>query len=236
MARDPASASAEYLAQFRTDIEAFITREAVESCVERGVFERAPLKIAKYIAFCDPSGGSSGSFTLAIAHKEQGRVVLDAIRESKPPFSPEAVVADFVTLLKHYRVSQIDGDRYAGEWPREQFRKQGIDYKPAEKPKSDLYLDMLPALNSRQVQLLDKSRLMEQFIGLERRTARSGKDTIDHRPGGHDDLANAVAGVVSALMAQTGGYDTSMKWVAGDRDGGRFTYAHYFAALGLLFR
>jgi hypothetical protein len=31
--------------------------------------------------------------------------------------------------------------------------------------------------------------------GLERRTARGGRDTIDHAPGGHDDLANVVAGV-----------------------------------------
>jgi hypothetical protein len=31
---------------------------------------------------------------------------------------------------------------------------------------------------------------------LERRTARSGKDSIDHPPGAHDDVANAVAGVL----------------------------------------
>jgi hypothetical protein len=31
------------------------------------------------------------------------------------------------------------------------------------------------------------------------RTARSGKDSIDHSPGGHDDLANVVAGVLVGL-------------------------------------
>ena len=35
--RDPAAASAEYLAEFRTDIEGFVTREAVDACVDRGV-------------------------------------------------------------------------------------------------------------------------------------------------------------------------------------------------------
>jgi len=34
-----------------------------------------------------------------------------------------------------------------------------------------------------------------------RRTARSSKDSIDHSPGGHDDLANAVAGAGDCIVA-----------------------------------
>jgi hypothetical protein len=42
--------------------------------------------------------------------------------------------------------------------------------------------------------------LRAQFVGLERRVGRTGKDSIDHAPGGHDDLANAAAGaLVNAL-------------------------------------
>ncbi len=37
------------------------------------------------------------------------------------------------------------------------------------------------------------------IVGLERRTSRGGRDSIDHGPGGHDDLANAVAGVLYLL-------------------------------------
>ena len=43
MERDPAAASAEYLAQFRSDIETFVTIEAVRACVEAGCRERPPL-------------------------------------------------------------------------------------------------------------------------------------------------------------------------------------------------
>jgi hypothetical protein len=43
---------------------------------------------------------------------------------------------------------------------------------------------------------LDIPRLISQFHGLERRTARGGKDSIDHGPGAHDDIANAVAGAI----------------------------------------
>jgi hypothetical protein len=62
--------------------------------------------------------------------------------------------------------------------------------------KSDIYRDALPLLNSRRCQLLDIRRLITQLHGLERRTARGGKDSIDHGPGAHDDVANAVAGAI----------------------------------------
>ena len=96
----------------------------------------------------------------------------------------------------------VTGDRYGGEWPREQFRKRGIEYKPADKPKSELYLELLPAINSGKVELLDNTRLLAQLRSLERRTSRIGRDTVDHGPGGHDDLANAVAGALVGVMAR----------------------------------
>jgi hypothetical protein len=58
---------------------------------------------------------------------------------------------------------------------------------------------MLPILNSRQCQLLDNRRLLMQLHGLERRTARGGRDSIDHGPGQHDDVANSVAGSLVLL-------------------------------------
>jgi hypothetical protein len=58
--RDPASAEAEYNAQFRTDIAAFVSTEVLDACTAQGVFEIAPLPAINYVAFVDPSGGSSG--------------------------------------------------------------------------------------------------------------------------------------------------------------------------------
>jgi hypothetical protein len=60
-----------------------------------------------------------------------------------------------------------------------------------------LYTDLLPHINSCRIQLLDNPRLIAQLTALERRSARGGRDTIDHPPNGHDDIANAVAGLVS---------------------------------------
>ena len=113
---DPEAASAEYGAEFRSDLEALVSQEVVKACIEEGVYERPPQFIHRYVAFADPSGGSADSMTLGIAHKEGNTVLLDAIREIKPPFSPEAAVAEFATLLRTYRISTVRGDKYAGEW------------------------------------------------------------------------------------------------------------------------
>jgi hypothetical protein len=57
--RDPAAAAAEYLAQFRSDIESFVSREAVEACVTPNCRERAPIPIrVRYHGFVDPAAAA----------------------------------------------------------------------------------------------------------------------------------------------------------------------------------
>jgi hypothetical protein len=161
MQEDPARAAAEYLAQFRTDIESYISRECVEACVTRNVFERPPERNVSYFAFCDPAGGSgTDSMTLAIAHKNslKGTVVLDCLREVRPPFSPERVCSEFAVTLKSYGVLKVFGDKFAGAFAVEQFRQFGIilDHEGI-RPKSDLYVDLLPLINAGRIELLDNA-------------------------------------------------------------------------------
>jgi hypothetical protein len=196
MEADPEAASAEYGAEFRGDLEVFVSREIIEACVSTGVTVRSPIDNVTYRAFVDPSGGSNDAMTLAISHPEGNRSVLDCVLERKAPFNPDAVTLEFAQTLKSYRVSTVTGDRYAGEWPRERFQAHGITYQPAEMNRSELYLAFLPLLNSARVDLLDSPRMVAQFVGLERRTSRAGRDTVDHAPGAHDDIANAVAGAL----------------------------------------
>ncbi|MGI4800695.1 MAG: hypothetical protein ACRYG8_43065 [Janthinobacterium lividum] len=209
---DPAAASAEYGAEFRSDIAAFVTREVVDAATVPGRFELPHITGTTYRAFVDPSGGSVDSFTLAIAHHEAERAVLDVLRETKPPFSPEGTVTEYCALLKSYGLTQVTGDRYAGEWPREQFRKHGIEYVLSDRPKSDIYRELLPVLNSGRAELLDSRILTTQLCGLERRTARGGRDSIDHAPSAHDDLINAAAGAL-LLVGKRSGFDSSYSWV-----------------------
>jgi hypothetical protein len=216
--RDRASAEAEYLAFFRSDIETFVSYEVVSACVGDHV-EMAPLDALSYCAFVDPSGGSADSFTLAISHADGERAVIDCVREITPPFSPDAVIEEYATRCKAYRITSLTGDRYGGEFPRELFRKHGIEYQCAEKPKSDLYRDLLPLLNAGRIVLPRNERLVAQLVGLERRTARSGRDSIDHGPGGHDDLCNAIAGAAALAIDKTS-YLGDYKWLTEDTDVG----------------
>jgi hypothetical protein len=215
MEEDQPRAMAEWFAQFRSDVETFVAREVVEAAVVPGRYELPPVSGASYVAFCDPSGGSSDSFTLAIAHRDKDdRCVLDALREVRPPFSPEQTVETFAALLKSYSILRVGGDKYAGEWPREQFRKHGITYEPSAKPKSDSYRDLLPLLNSGRIELVDHPRLVAQACGLERRCARGGRESIDHAPGARDDLINAAAGVAAATNRGKYRYDSTLSWVS----------------------
>jgi hypothetical protein len=115
-------------------------------------------------------------------------------------FSPESVVAEFSNLLDSYCITKVTGDHYAGEWPRERFRVHGLTYETCEAPKSDIYRDTLPLINSGKVQLLDHPRMISQLCSLERRVSRAGKDSIDHPPHAHDDLCNSAAGALIRVM------------------------------------
>jgi Terminase large subunit, ATPase domain len=195
---DPASAAAEFGAEFRDDINSFLTPEIVESCVERGVYERSPVPGTTYFSFIDPAGGSGkDSMTLCVAHLENNdTVVIDCIRERKPNFSPSDVVEEFVETLQSYNASIVHGDRWGGEFCRQPFRDKSVFYKLFERDKSAIYRDALPVFNSRKVNLLDNRVLIGQLCALERRPSSSGKDKIDHMRGAHDDVCNAVCGAI----------------------------------------
>ena len=211
MKDDMPRASAEYLAQFRSDIASLIDPELIESATRPKPRELPHASGIEYRAFCDPSGGGADGFSLAIAHREGDQVNIDLVRERHG--SPAATVAEFSVVLKDYGIRTVTGDRYAGRWPGDEFAKHGVTYRQADRDRSALYLELLARLNSGQVTLPPDPKLSRQLCALERRTGRSGRDMIDHPPGGHDDLANAVAGAVTLcavprLTSKTG-------WVSG---------------------
>jgi hypothetical protein len=119
IAENPAKNRAEYLAEFRRDIEGYVSLEALEACVIPGCYERRPERDTSYLGFCDPSGGGGqDGMTLCIGHTDHATdtVVIDCLRERMPPFSPEQVVEEFSAVLRSYRVSSVFGDRFGGMW------------------------------------------------------------------------------------------------------------------------
>lgn len=202
---DPEAYRSEVMGEFRAGLSALFDPDVLEGCVA-GRLDLPPGWTANeggttqygYKAFVDPSGGRSDAFTLAIGHPFRSRTIVDSVRAWPAPFNPAGVVAECAAFLRKYRIERVVGDRYAGEWPREAFRSHGIAYEVAEKAKSDLYLDLLVAVNSGTIELPNDPALLREMRGLERRRGSAGRDRIDHAPGAHDDRANAVAGLVGA--------------------------------------
>jgi len=219
LATDEPAARAEWLAEFRSDLEAFVSREVVEAATVPGRRWLQPVQGTRYFGFTDPSGGGQDSFTVAVAHVEerQGQrvAVLDYVGERRPPFSPEQVAAEYAEVLKAYGVTTVQSDRYAGEWPVEVFARHGITVEQSAAAKSDPYRELLPLLNSGRCELLDHPKLHAQLLSLERRTARGGRDSIDHPPTAHDDVVNAAAGalVTASTVPREPGMITFMRIV-----------------------
>jgi hypothetical protein len=201
---DPAAASSEWLAEFRDDLASFISIELIESMVDRNVMARPAVPGARYHAFCDAASGTGkDSFALAVGHKSGESIIIDLVHEQRPPFNPQTAIAECCNVLRTYNIRTISGDRYAPGFTADAFQRHGVHYRYSEHDKSQLYVEALPALVSGRVRLPDNRRMVTQFANLERRTGPSGRDRVDHprNDNAHDDLANAVAGVVVAVDA-----------------------------------
>ena len=141
------------------------------------------------------SGGRSDDHAIAIGHRDGRKVVLDFCKRYKPGQSPYAVVGDMADQLSTYDIKRVHGDNYAADWVAKAFQEARIQFIKADRNKSALYLELLPRLGSGEIELLDNETLIDQLANLERCTRSGGRDIVDHPKGGHDDLANAVAGV-----------------------------------------
>jgi len=190
---DYSAARAEYFAEFREDLETFLSVEVIDSVIQRSRYELLYNKRWVYNAFVDSSGGRAEAMTLSIAHREAEKVIQDCIRVKKPPFNPGQCVREFAEVLKSYGLTSVTGDKYGAEWVTSAFRKEGIGYKNSEASKSEIFLEFLPLVMQGQVELLDHREQMVEFRQLERLTGR-GKDIVDHPRGLTDDIANSCAG------------------------------------------
>jgi len=198
---DPEAARAEWDAEFRSDLSAFLDDELIDTAIEPGrPLELPPRSEFTYSAFTDASAGRHDSFCIGIGHREGERIVADVIRGRSPPFDPATVAAEYAKLAKQYRCQEIVGDNYSGDWVVNAFRDAGIGYRRAEHPKSVLYLEGLPAFTRGLVSIPDHPALGRELRLLERRTSRMGRDVVDHPAGGaSDDHANVLFGIIWLL-------------------------------------
>jgi hypothetical protein len=200
-AKDPVSASAEFGAQFREATNDFISLAMIASRTSEGITERPYRDDHRYVAFCDSSGGKGDSACLAIGHYEDKakQAVLDVLREIEAPHSPEHACAEFAAIMRGFHCHEVILDRFATSFVAGHFQRAGISYKESKFNRSQLYVALLPHLNSGTILLLDNERMAQQFAGLVRSPGRNA-DAVDHRSGAHDDCSNACAGCLVEIF------------------------------------
>jgi hypothetical protein len=69
---DELAARAEYGAEFRRDLEAFVSREVVEAATVPGRVGLPPVEGTRYLAFADPSGGAQDAHVRRTARRPPG--------------------------------------------------------------------------------------------------------------------------------------------------------------------
>ena len=199
--RDPERAASEYLAEFRDDVGAFLDRELVERCTDAGVTQRAPLPGVDYAMAADFSDGKSDSTAAAIAHLEDGVVVLDALFERRPPFPPSEVFRELAAFARPFRIARVVIDKFAAGLVGDGLRAVGLSSEVREASTSDTYLHVVPAFAEGAVRLIEDRRLHHQLTQLQRHVRASGGAFVTHPARSHDDLAAAVASVIDHLRS-----------------------------------
>src|SRR5262249_55127501 len=162
-----------------------------------------PEERRKYYAFVDMVGGGADDCVLAIGHRgDDGRAIVDLVEKQTgdaPGYNPLAAVAKFVGIVRNYGIKRVVLDGYAGSTFRHAFEHHGgLIGEVRGEGKTVFYEDFEAALNSGEAELLDDAKMQEQFLTL---VVRGEK--VDHLPGDHDDLANAVAGLVWLIRRET---------------------------------
>jgi hypothetical protein len=198
---DPQRARAEFLSEWRSDLSDFVPGDVIEEATDYGVAERAPIDGVRYLAFADAAGGTGAdSYALAIVHRERnGTVMIDAVREYKPPFVPAAVIRELAELVKFYGITTVRGDKWGGGFHSSEWQNHDIRFVPADRTTSDAYLATLPLLLAERVRLVDNDTLRRQLSGLERRVHGAGRESVSHAVNAHDDVAAAVCGAIAAI-------------------------------------
>jgi hypothetical protein len=98
----------------------------------------------------------------------------------------------------------ITGDAYSKEWCAGFYRTAGkLDYKQSPLPRSQLYLEGQVYFSRGLVSIPDNPTLLRELRLLERRVARSGRDSVNHPGGGHDDHANSLFGCLYVALKAT---------------------------------
>jgi hypothetical protein len=192
---DAEAARSEWDGEFRSDLSGFLDDQSIDDAIDHArPLELPPRDNIDYWCFADMSGGRADFSACCLSHLEGERVVVDVIRGR--PGDPGAATEEYAVLAKQYRCTRITGDNYGADLVSGPYRELGMEYAVSPLVRSEIYLATLPTWTRGMVSMPNHAATIRELRMLERKVARSGRDSVNHAPGQHDDHANSLCGAI----------------------------------------
>ena len=198
--RKPGVYKVEHLAEFKQDVASMYAPEMIDAAVnENRTLELSCNETHDYFCFVDVAGGGGkDSYAIAIGHRtKEERIIIDVVRSRAPKFNPDEVTREYVKLCSQYRIYQVTGDKFSGDWASSSWTKHSkgtIVYLKSDRTKSELYLESEGLFNTGMIEIPDKEQAISELKDLIRKSRSGGKDSVDSYSGQPEDEANVITG------------------------------------------
>lgn len=208
LARDEESARSEYFAEWRAAVEAFLSSEKVDQCINHSMTQVERAESGKsYVLACDPAV-MRDSYGLLVAHSDKGRMIVDYAKALKAPVDLVAAEELLADLARRFKPSSILTDT-ASTSERLRGKLPAMKYVPFSRPtKLRCYSALKEAINLGNLSLPgDVPDLVAELKALR---IKNGVDIAAPTVGRvrHDDLADSLALCCDELVG-----NTSHTWV-----------------------
>lgn len=202
--RDPEAYPRESLAQTLKVVSGWLNPQKIESSIQAGHYERAPITfknangraIPTYVAAMDPAFRNDYFAFTILHHDEKEGIVQDLIRYWKPekgdPLKPGGILDEIKTLLDAYGINTVYSDQYQLESLQQlaqdrHFTINGYDFTGTSKAKITGSFKVV--MDQERLKLLDHEELKLQLQQLQKQVGQNGSIRIAAPNGKHDDLA-----------------------------------------------
>lgn len=201
--RDPEFASREYgrpgePPAFWESASMFLPSDAIDACVVPGRYEVLPQSGLLFTAAMDAAfRGDLFGFCL-VGKNDQGKIVQALMRSWRGsrgrPVNMAATLAEIVSTLRHYGVTEIFGDQFCAEPIRQALRAEGIQFEQRTTlgSRAQCFNTLRTLITSGGIELLEDPETIAELKRLELAVTSGGNQRIE-ATSGHDDRAVALA-------------------------------------------
>lgn len=202
----------EFGAEFAESLSPLLQEKEIRPCLRR---TDEPIEYDNdnlYYISIDAAFGERDRFAIAVAHcineRDKFRIIVDHAEIIEGDYETDvhdAAVNRIVQIHDEYMGFGVIADQYQADAFKKTLEDRGVDVdiRPwSIQRRRSCYSKLRACIHRRLIDLPNNEDLIEELLGLEVRYLPSGQYTIQHRVGGHDDIADAIASLVDELYEE----------------------------------